>query len=867
MVVLGAEREAITAGRLIALVFVLLIAAVAGSLWLLFGNLQQARLELIRTYEQIIIARDLFTIVEDAETGKRGYLLTRDPAYIENYERAIERVQPLLDKLSKAPSPPIEASITNLRTLVEKKLDELAAVLRLAEEGRFEDALDIIRSGEGQQLKDDIRRMVVTIDQGSRELLAERFATVQRAARDQLLGSVLIVLALCGILVIAGFLLRRAFRSMRDAERRADANAEQLRISLDSLSQGISVFDAEFRLVSWNYCFVELFSVPERLLQVGTPYSAFVRHDWTDDEGDFLETPAQVAAAPPEHMTRSAPVVYERTRADGRTFELRRTPLPSGGFVITYTDISHRLEAERKLRQAQQLDAIGQLTGGVAHDFNNLLTVILGNVESLKRKIRDPEQMRVIDMVLAAAERGASLTRQLLAFARRQPLEPRPLDVNRLIADMDSFLQRSLGEQIKVETVISPGLWTVLADASQLQNAILNLALNARDAMADGGVLTIEAANATLDAAYARAHAEVQPGSYVMIAITDTGCGMSPEVVARAFEPFFSTKGQDKGSGLGLSQVFGFVKQSGGHVKIYSELGSGTTVKLYLPRTTQPAVQIARPPEEIVQGRETVLIVEDDTAVRRTAVAMLSDLGYRCAEAPDANQALEFLATSNVAVDLLFTDVILPGGMLGREFAARARALKPGLGVLFTSGYTRNAIVHNGRIDDDVLFVSKPYKKSELAAKLRQALDSAAAEAKPAPSTADPAAARGRMIVVVEDEPLVLWLAVDLCRELGYKPVEARNAAEALTLFDDGGQNIDGMITDLGLPDMPGDELAVRVRKRRPDLPIIVTTGHGAESLGVLAELGRVAFVAKPYDMAALRAALENLGLSPSKPA
>ena len=863
MVVLGAERQAMTAGRLIVLVFALLLAAVAGSLWVLFGNLQQARFELIRTYEQIIVARDLFTMVEDAETGKRGYLLTRDPAYLGTYERAIQRIQPLLDKLSEAGSPPsIVANIDRLRTLVGKKVEELVAVVRLANEERFQDALEIIRSGEGRQLKDNIRQAVDLIDRGSREALAERFAALQRAAKDQLIGSAVIVVALFGVLLIAGFLLRRAFASVRDAERRAEANAEQLRISLDSLSQGISVFDADLRLVSWNHCFAELFSVPGHLLQAGTPYAAFIRHEWTDDEDDFLETPAQLAEAPPETTGRSTPVVYERTRKDGRTFELRRTPLPRGGFVITYTDISERLASEGRLRQALRLDAVGRLTGGVAHDFNNLLTVILGNLEALRRGIDDPEQVRGVEMAFAAAERGASLTRQLLAFARRQALEPCPLDVSRLIADMDSFLQRSLGEQIRVETVISPDIWTVLADASQLQDAILNLALNGRDAMADGGVLTIEAANATLDADYARTHTEVQPGPYVMIAVTDTGCGMFPDVIAHAFEPFFTTKGQDKGSGLGLSQVFGFVKQSGGHVKIYSEPGNGTTIKLYLPRTTEPAVETGDAPDEIVQGDETVLVVEDDSAVRSTAVAMLSELGYDCVEAPDAHQALEFLARSKDTVDVLFTDVILPGGMLGRELAERAQALRPDLCVLFTSGYTQNAIVHNGRLDEGVHFVSKPYKKAELGAKLRQVLAGRSKK----PVAVDPEPGRGRTIVVVEDEPLVLWLAADLCKDLGHTPIEARSAAEALAVFDDAGKIIDAMITDLGLPDLRGDALALEVRRRRPDLPIVVATGHGADSLGALANLDRIAFVAKPYDAAALQTALDSLGIPTPPP-
>jgi PAS domain S-box-containing protein len=383
-----------------------------------------------------------------------------------------------------------------------------------------------------------------------------------------------------------------------------------------------------------------------------------------------------------------------------------------------------RMQAEAQLRAAQRMEAIGQLTGGVAHDFNNLLTVILGNAEMLVESLSDDAQLRLLaEMTQTAAQRGAELTQRLLAFARRQPLDPAAVDVNGLLGSMDALLRRTLGDEVEVELVRGGGLWRALVDAPQLENALLNLCLNARDAMPDGGRLTIETANAALDDAYAREAEEVEPGQYVMIAVSDTGVGMTEEVRARAFDPFFTTKAVGRGSGLGLSMVFGFVKQSRGHVRLYSEPGQGTTVRLYLPRAAaEPPAVASAVPEGLPRGAEAVLLVEDDTQVREHAARLLESLGYRVLAAPDGPSALALLREGK-AVDLLFTDVVMPGGMNGRELADAARALRPGLPVLFTSGYTENAIVHHGRLDRGVLLLAKPYRRGELAAKLRQALD------------------------------------------------------------------------------------------------------------------------------------------------
>jgi signal transduction histidine kinase/ActR/RegA family two-component response regulator len=385
-----------------------------------------------------------------------------------------------------------------------------------------------------------------------------------------------------------------------------------------------------------------------------------------------------------------------------------------------------RTEAEGQLRQLQKMESIGQLTGGIAHDFNNMLAVVIGSLDIAQRRSDDRERVaRSISNAREGAERAAALTARLLAFSRQQPLAPVALDANRLVAGMSELLHRSLGETIEVETVLAAGLWPTYADAGQIENALLNLAVNGRDAMPDGGRLTIETANAHLDDAYARANVDVTAGQYVMIGVTDTGIGMSPEVIAKAFDPFFTTKPVGKGTGLGLSQVFGFAKQSGGHVAIYSELGQGTTVKLYLPRSR---VAIAEPAGRIdtamlPSGRsdEIILVVEDEQRVRHFSVDALRDLGYTAISAPSPLRALTIL-DEQPSIALLFTDVVMPE-MDGRRLADRARIKRPELKVLFTTGYTRNAVVHNGTLDAGVAFLPKPFTVAQLAMKVRETID------------------------------------------------------------------------------------------------------------------------------------------------
>ena len=387
-------------------------------------------------------------------------------------------------------------------------------------------------------------------------------------------------------------------------------------------------------------------------------------------------------------------------------------------------EVTSRLQAEEALRQAQKMEAVGQLTGGIAHDFNNMLAGVIGALNLIQRRLDrgDLDVGKFIEGGLDSAYRAASLTQRLLQFSRQSPLEPVSLDINKLCQGLTELLARTLGETIHVETVLSAGLWNAKADPVQLENVILNLAVNARDAMANGGHLTIETSNAYVDEIYATQN-HMPEGQYVLVAVTDTGHGMSPEVLAKVFDPFFTTKPVGKGTGLGMSQVYGFAKQSGGHVKIYSEVGHGTTVKLYLPRQTG-GTSAAIPPrvqEAPNGGSETVLVVEDDERVRSFATEALRELGYRVLVASEGETALEVLRT-DLDIVLLFTDVVMPG-MTGRQLADQAVAHNPRLKVLYTTGYTRNAIVHNGMVDAGTNYLQKPYSLTDLARKVRVVLD------------------------------------------------------------------------------------------------------------------------------------------------
>lgn len=521
-------------------------------------------------------------------------------------------------------------------------------------------------------------------------------------------------------------------------------------------------------------------------------------------------------------------------------------------------------QAQEALQQAQKMEAIGNLTGGVAHDFNNLLQVISGNLHMLRKDVagREKAEQRVAN-ALAGVSRGSKLANQLLAFGRRQPLAPKVVNVGKLVRGMDDMLRRSIGETIEIDTVVSGGLWNTLVDPSQIENAVLNLAINARDAMEDGGKLTVEVGNAFLDDEYVRKHAEVTAGQYVVLGVSDTGTGMPPEVLAKVFEPFYSTKPEGKGTGLGLSMVYGFVKQSGGHIKIYSEIGHGTTVRMYLPRELQDEDVLDAPDVgPAIGGTETILVAEDDEEVRDTVVEMLTELGYRVLKAKDASSALT-VVESGIPIDVLFTDVVMPGTLKSPELARKAKERLPNLAVLFTSGYTENSIVHGGRLDAGVELLSKPYTREALARKIRHVLANQAqrsqatqpSQQKNSLNNFERSSDRPLSVLLVEDDAIIRMGTADMLGELGHIVIEAENAEKALSSLDENA--IDVIITDVGLPGISGTDFAKQVRAKRPGLPIVFATGGvaGPEVIG-----GEKAFLLqKPYSQEEIAAILERI--------
>lgn len=520
--------------------------------------------------------------------------------------------------------------------------------------------------------------------------------------------------------------------SVRNIDRRktleaaASRNEERFRLLARATNDVIWDWDLRADRIWWNDAVESFSGYPVKALSGGE--AAWARCVHPDDVERVTGSLHAVIASKGDHWEEE----YRFLHADGRAltvidraFLVRDESGRAVRMLGSMVDVTERRNLMERVNQSQRLEAIGQLTGGVAHDFNNLLTVILGNTELLGEQLEDRPPLKALaDMTVKAGGRAAELTSHLLAFARRQPLAPRQVDVNRLVGGMEGLLRRTVTEDIEIEWIRAGGLWPAEVDPGQLESAVLNLAINARDAMPDGGRLTIETANSRLDDDYAATNPGAIPGQYVMVSVSDTGSGMTADVVAHAFEPFFTTKPAGKGSGLGLSMVYGFVKQSGGFAKIYTELGEGSTVRLYFPRASarDEAASATAPELSVMGGSEHVLVVEDDALVREHVVSLLQGLGYRVSEAASGEGALQALARSPT-VDLLFTDVVMPGGMSGRQLAEEATRRYPGLKVLYTSGYTENAIVHQGRLDQGVQLLSKPYRRQQLALKVRKVLD------------------------------------------------------------------------------------------------------------------------------------------------
>ncbi|RTL52820.1 MAG: response regulator [Bradyrhizobiaceae bacterium] len=600
----------------------LLIGALAASAIIFF---QQAKDQAAIQHTLAVKNRlsDILSLLQDAETGQRGFLLTERMEYLAPYEGAVRQFREQIEEVGSeiADNPVQIQSLATLRLLANDKLEELRQTIQLTQGGQKDEALALVVSDKGLTLMDNARKAIQRMQYEESRLLLERSANSKLTFR----------LAEIGIASSLLFTIILGWVAVTDAGR-------------------------QFREVSL---------------------------------------------------------------ANANLAEAHKKTLEA---------VARRDKLESQLRQSQKMEAVGQLTGGIAHDFNNMLAVVIGSLNLLKRRLERGENNvgRFVDSALDGAERAATLTHRLLAFSRQQPLAPQSIDANKFVAGMADLIRRTLGETIQVETVLAGGLWRTHADPSQLESAILNLAVNARDAMPEGGRLTIETSNASLDDAYSAAHLEVPAGQYVLVSVTDTGVGMAPGIIDKAFEPFFTTKGVGQGTGLGLSQVQGFVKQSGGHIKIYSEVGHGTAVKIYLPRffgeTEILPDEMSSEGLPLGQSSEVVLVVEDEERMLRVSAEAFKELGYTVLQAGSPGAALRIIE-QHPEIRLLFTDVVMPE-MSGKTLADQATAKLPNLKVLFTTGFSRNAVIHNNVLDPGVNFLPKPFTVLQLAQKVRSVLDS-----------------------------------------------------------------------------------------------------------------------------------------------
>jgi PAS domain S-box-containing protein len=702
--------------------------------------------------------KDMRLLFRRAESAARGYLLTGDQSFTADYHRSLDQISPAFVALKQAirDNPSQLRLLADSEPLVTGRFAATSEMVLLREAGNIAGMAALTTRAEGRAPMASIAENFDQLANEEQRLLAIRSAISERT------GALLLAIDLSGavlIVILAALLMREGRRSSRKLEHALRVKkaknvsleaavaerTEHLLAAHNELCQSTSILNSTFASMAEAVLVVDTAGeivlsnfAAERLLHYCPSMTiAQLRAQNVTYKSDGLtqlpfDERLTVRALRGEQFDGLEIVVRRSGSRDPIHFLASGRPLydasgiVSGGALV-FHDITAARETERKLHQSQKLDAIGKLTGGVAHDFNNMLTVIAGTTEILVADLGDkPELQAVAALINQAADRCAELIRHLLAFARKQPLQPRNVDINAALLDIAKLLRPTLGEQIEVDSILERGMPTALIDPSGLANALINLAINARDAMPNGGKLMLEAANVVLDAGYVRNHADARPGAYVMIAVSDTGTGMSAEMCEKVFEPFFTTKEMGKGTGLGLSMVYGFVKQSGGHINIHSEEGRGTSIKLYLP-TASGSADAPVPAEVPARGAgETILVVEDDALVRGFVIAQLHSLGYRTAEVDDGRAALEYV-DSGQPFDLLFTDVVMPGGMTGRQLADKVCRRQPGTKVLYTSGYAENAIVHHGRLDQGVMLLSKPYRKSDLANMVRLALDDAAA--------------------------------------------------------------------------------------------------------------------------------------------
>lgn len=697
-----------------------------------------------RSQQTILELHQYLSDLKDVETGARGYALTRDSTFLEPYQLATANLDKRLDRLSglAREDDELASRMGDLRQAADRRVTLADNVIRIASSGERQRDLTVA-VGAGKSVMDDIRRMAGSM------IAAEQRAHERRTRlleRQGVLASIALALGVTSSLLVLIWLFRRL---NHEVGRRREVEG-QLRVLNTQLEERIQNRTTEVQRAR-DLLTAVVENMPDMILLKESGGDGF-RYLLINSAGETLlgrdrseilgrtereVFPADEAVNIVENnqavvASGKARTLTDRklTTATGvRTVETRMVPIAREDgsqqlILAIIRDVTEQKALQTQVREMQRLDSVGRLTGGIAHDFNNLLAVIMGSIELVCERLpRGSETAAIADEALDAVRRGAELVRRLLAFARKQHLEPSAVDLNDRLAHIIPMLERTLGETIRVQVNSAQNLWTARIDPTQVDDALVNLAINARDAMPSGGTLTIETANVSLDEDYAAHHVEVEPGEYVMLAVSDTGTGMTPDVIARAFDPFFTTKDEGQGTGLGLSQVFGWVKQSVGHIKIYSELDHGTTIKLYLPRALEDeqSLPAETPHEELELGHETILLVEDNPNVRRTAVRRLTDLGYVTIEADGGAAALE-MVKSGLDFDLLLTDVVMPGGMSGYQLADELEKLRPGAKVLFTSGYTEMAANGLKSMRRGSL-ISKPYTKRDLVRAIRSALD------------------------------------------------------------------------------------------------------------------------------------------------
>ena len=688
-------------------------------------------------------------LVRRAESAARGFALNGAANFINEFQEVKDRIAPVFAALKEQlhDNPEQLKRINNAEEIARQRLAISSEMIEKKKIGDTDGINTMFASAGGRafmrELNDQFDRMIAEED----HLLDVRTATSRRT------GTVLISIDLAGasLILLLVVVLMREGRQLQTSLHASEAANQSLEAAVAERTEHLRAAQKEMRL-STSVLENTVHSMAEAVLVI-------------DPKGDIvLSNPAAEkmlrykpgmnvenlrALSTVFHADGITPMQFEDFPAPrvlrGEEFdeqEIVLRPLQGGnqvhlvisgrplreksgaisGAALVYHDISTSRETERKLMEAQKLEAIGKLTGGVAHDFNNMLTVITGTSETLVSRLRNqPDLVAVARLIDDAAERCGELVKHLLAFARKQPLRPHNVDINKAVLDVAKLLRPTVGQQIEIGTVLGKDVRPAHIDPSQLANAVINMAINARDAMPNGGKLLLETANVVLDEAYAAANPDTQAGPYVMLAISDTGTGMTAEVRERVFEPFFTTKEVGQGSGLGLSMVYGFVKQSGGHIRIYSEEGHGTTIRLYLPPARGAVEAIKADGEAVSGGSEVILVVEDDPMVRTFVINQLTGLGYKTIAASDGSAAMAIVERGE-PFDLLFTDVVMPGGLSGRNLADAITRLRPGMKVLYTSGYTDNAVVHHGRLDEGVLLLTKPYRKPQLARMVRQAL-------------------------------------------------------------------------------------------------------------------------------------------------